>query len=71
MTENRKVDVSGIWHQRPSADVAETKRVQQRAAAPLVTVGHVNGNVITINSMAGLDLARLLASPGRQEGEAP
>lgn len=62
MTEERKVDLRGIWGQRPSADILETRRAQQRpAAAPLVTVGSVQGNVITINSAAGLDLSALLA----------
>lgn len=69
MTEKRKVDVSGIWAQRPSADILETRRTQQRAAAPLVSVGQVHGNVITINSAAGLDLTQLLGRGGRPEGE--
>ena len=67
MTEKRTVDLSGIWGQRPSADVQETKRAQQRAAvAPLVSVGQVHGNVITINNAAGLDLVSLLAGAPRQ-----
>ena len=72
MTNERKIDVSGIWAKRPSADIAETKRAQQRAAAvPLVSIGHVQGNVITINSASSLDLAGLLAGAGRPEGGAP
>ncbi|RZI62346.1 MAG: hypothetical protein EOP37_03320 [Rubrivivax sp.] len=71
MTNERKVDVSGIWAKRPSADIAETKRAQQRAAAvPLVSIGHAQ-NVITINNASGLDLAGLLGGAGRPEGGTP
>ena len=71
MTRERKVDLTKVWSDVPSADVVETRRAQQRAAAtPLVSIGHVQGNVITINTAAGLDLAGLLQSAGRPEGGA-
>lgn len=64
MTDERKVDVTGIWPKRPSADILETKQARQRAAAaPLVSVGQVHGNVITIQGASGLDLSALLAHP--------
>lgn len=65
VTGERKVDLKKVWGDVPSADVEETRKaLKARApAAPLVTVGTVQGNVITINSAAGLDLSALLARP--------
>ena len=71
MSGERKVDLSKVWAGAPSADIAETRRVQARhTAVPLVSISHVQGNVITINSASGLDMAGLLAGTGRPEGAA-
>lgn len=71
MTEQRKIDMAKVWQGVPSSDLLETKQSlrARAAAAPLVNVGHVQGNVITINGTGGIDLAQLLAQPDHQRDD--
>ena len=71
MTQQRKIDMARVWRGVPSADLVETKQAQRaRTTAPLVSVGHVHGNVITINSASGLDLSQLLSRAALPESDA-
>lgn len=60
----QKRDLSQVWANVPNRDIEETRAAKKPAApavaAPLVHVGTVQGNVITINTSAGIDLASLL-----------
>lgn len=63
----QKRDLSQVWANVPSRDIEETLAVKNKPASapavPLVNVGTVQGNVITINTSAGIDLRSLLAKP--------
>lgn len=65
----QKRDLSQVWADAPSRDIEETQAAKKSAAAPtavpLVHVGTVQGNVITINTTSEIDLASLLHKPSK------